>query len=189
MGAAKHILRYMAGTTEFTIVYKNGGFKLSTFWDSNWGNNPYNGKSTSCYIMMFSRAPVSLKSGVQSLTAMSRYILQPGTGKDSVISAYSTQGARKRLSNFSLQYPGDSRELSHFSVQYSRDSRGLSHFSLRYPTDSRALSHFRFQYDRDSRRLVILAFSTLGTREESGIPAVSTVGTQYFKMSRTRESD
>ena len=71
MGAAKHILRYMAGTTEFTIVYKNGGFKLSTFWDSNWGNNPYNGKSTSCYIMMFSRAPVSLKSGVQSLMAMS----------------------------------------------------------------------------------------------------------------------
>ena len=71
MGAAKHLLRYLAGTTNFTIVYKQGGFKLTAFSDSNWGNNPDNGKSTSCYIMMLSRAPVSFKSGVQSLTAMS----------------------------------------------------------------------------------------------------------------------
>ena len=71
MGAAKHLLRYLAGTTDFTIVYKKGGFKLTAFSDSNWCNNPNNGKSTSCYIMMLSRAPVSFKSGVQSLTAMS----------------------------------------------------------------------------------------------------------------------
>ena len=71
MGVAKHLLRYLAGTTDFTIVYKKGGFKLADFSDSNWGNNPDNGKSTSCYIMMLSRAPVSFKSGVQSLTAMS----------------------------------------------------------------------------------------------------------------------
>ena len=25
MGAAKHLLRYLAGTTDFTIVYKKGG--------------------------------------------------------------------------------------------------------------------------------------------------------------------
>ena len=43
----------------------------SAFSDSNWGNNPDNRKSTSCYIMILSRAPVSFKSGVQSLTAMS----------------------------------------------------------------------------------------------------------------------
>ena len=72
MGAAKHLLRYLAGTTSFTIVYKQGGFKLTAFSDSNWGNNPDNGKSTSCYIIiMLPRAPVSFKSGVQSLTAMS----------------------------------------------------------------------------------------------------------------------
>ena len=71
MGAAKHLLRYLAGTTNFTIVYKQGGFKLTAFSDSNWGNNPDNGKSTSCYIMMFCKAPVSFRSGVQSLTAMS----------------------------------------------------------------------------------------------------------------------
>ena len=31
MGAAKHLLRYLAGTTDFTIVYKKGGFKLTAF--------------------------------------------------------------------------------------------------------------------------------------------------------------
>ena len=56
MGAAKHLLRYLAGTTDFTIVYKKRGFKLTAFSDSNLGNNPDNGKSTSCYIMMLSRA-------------------------------------------------------------------------------------------------------------------------------------
>ena len=70
MGAAKHLLRYLAGTTDFTLVYKKGGFKLTAFSVSNWGNNPDNGKSTSCYIM-FCKAPVSFRSGVQNLTAMS----------------------------------------------------------------------------------------------------------------------
>ena len=71
MGAAKHVLRYSVGTTDFTIDYKKRGFNLTAFSDSNCGNSPDNGKSTSCYIMMMSRAPVSFKSGVQSLTAMS----------------------------------------------------------------------------------------------------------------------
>ena len=71
MGAAKHLLRYLAGTLDFSLVYKKGGFKLTAFSDSNWGNNPDNGNSTSCYIMMFCKAPVSFRSGVQSLTAMS----------------------------------------------------------------------------------------------------------------------
>ena len=70
MGTAEH-LRYLAGTTNSTIVYKQGGFELTAFSDSNWGDNPDNGKSTSCYIMMLSKAPVSFESGVQSLTAMS----------------------------------------------------------------------------------------------------------------------
>ena len=48
MGAAQ----YFAGTTDFSIVYKRGGFKLSAFSDANWGNNPDNGKSTSAYLVM-----------------------------------------------------------------------------------------------------------------------------------------
>ena len=35
MMAAKHTLRYLAGTTEFSSTYKRGGFKLAVFSDSN----------------------------------------------------------------------------------------------------------------------------------------------------------
>lgn len=69
--AAKRILRYLAGTTDFSITYKKGGFKLVIFSDSNWANNPDNGKSTSCYVTMLANAPMSSRSGLQSLTAMS----------------------------------------------------------------------------------------------------------------------
>ena len=56
MAAAKHLLRYLAGTTNFAITYKRGGFKLTAFSDVNWGNNPDNGKSTSSYIRFFRMA-------------------------------------------------------------------------------------------------------------------------------------
>ena len=71
MGAAKQLLRYLAGTADFSIVYERGGFKLSAFSDANWGNNPDNGKSTSAHLVMLSKAPIGFKSGIQSLTAMS----------------------------------------------------------------------------------------------------------------------
>ena len=54
MAAAKLLLRYLAGTTNFAITYKRGGFKLTAFSDANWGNNPDNGKSTSSYIAFLS---------------------------------------------------------------------------------------------------------------------------------------
>ena len=54
--AAKHALRYLAGTTDFHITYKKEGFKLAAFSDSNWANNPDNGKSTSCYLIMLANA-------------------------------------------------------------------------------------------------------------------------------------
>ena len=71
MVAAKHTLRYLAGTTDFSITYKRGGFKLAAFSDSNWANNPDNGKSTSSYLTMLANAPLSFKSGLQGPTAMS----------------------------------------------------------------------------------------------------------------------
>eukprot|EP00903_Cladosiphon_okamuranus_P005795 g5742.t1 len=71
LAAAKQALRYLAGTTNFSITYKKGGFKLAAFSDSNWANNPDNGKSTSCYLMMLGNAPMSFKSGLQGPTAMS----------------------------------------------------------------------------------------------------------------------
>ncbi|CAB1108749.1 unnamed protein product [Ectocarpus sp. CCAP 1310/34] len=71
MGAAKHLLRYLSGSRDFSITYKRGGFDLTALSDANWGNNPDNRKSMSSYIMMMSKAPVSFKFGLQSLTAMS----------------------------------------------------------------------------------------------------------------------
>ena len=68
MAAAKHLLRYLAGTTNFAITYKRGGLKLTAFSDANWGNNPDNGKSTSSYIAFLSDGPVSFKVGLQGLT-------------------------------------------------------------------------------------------------------------------------
>ena len=71
MGAAKHLLRYISGTKDFSITYKKGDLRLTPFSDSNWGNNPDSGKPMSSYIMMMVKASVSFKSGLQSLTAMS----------------------------------------------------------------------------------------------------------------------
>ena len=35
MAATEHLLRYPTGTTGFAIMYKQGGFKLTTFSDVN----------------------------------------------------------------------------------------------------------------------------------------------------------
>ena len=51
MGAAKHLFRYLVESTGFLIAYKEGGFKLTAFSDSNWEASPGNGKSTSsCFL-------------------------------------------------------------------------------------------------------------------------------------------
>ena len=39
MAVAKHLLRYLAGTTTFVVTYKRGSLKLTAFFDANWGNN------------------------------------------------------------------------------------------------------------------------------------------------------
>ena len=69
MAAAKHLLRYLAGTTNFVIIYKQGGFKLTAFSDANWGNNLDNRKSTSLCLAFLSDGPVSFEVGLQGLTA------------------------------------------------------------------------------------------------------------------------
>ena len=71
MAAVKHLLMYLAGTTNFAINYKQGGFKLTAFSDANWGNNPDNWKSTSSYLAFLSDGPISFKVGLQGLPAQS----------------------------------------------------------------------------------------------------------------------
>ena len=68
MGAAKRVLRYLAGSVNFPIT---GAFKLTTYTDANWGGNPDSGKLTSSYIVMLTNDTISFKVGLQSLTAQS----------------------------------------------------------------------------------------------------------------------
>ena len=71
MAATKHLFRYLAGTTEFSITYKRGGLYPTAFSDANWGNNPNNDRSMSSYLMMMAKAPISFKAGLQTMTTMS----------------------------------------------------------------------------------------------------------------------
>ena len=49
MGATKHLLRYLAGSADFSTTYKEGGFRFAAFSDAKWGQYPDNGRSTSSY--------------------------------------------------------------------------------------------------------------------------------------------
>ena len=71
MRAAKHLLLFLAGSTDFSVIYKQGGFQPTVFYDANWRANPENGKSTSSYIIMLSNGPISFKLGIQRLTTQS----------------------------------------------------------------------------------------------------------------------
>lgn len=68
IAAAKHLLRYLAGTIDFYITYKGNNFKLTAFADANRGSYPDNIKSTSSSIIL-SKSPVSFKVGLQRVTA------------------------------------------------------------------------------------------------------------------------
>ena len=69
MGATKYLLRYLAGSTDFSITYRQKGFKLTAVSNANWERNPDNGKFTSSYIILLSNGPISFKVGIQGLTA------------------------------------------------------------------------------------------------------------------------
>ena len=71
IGAAKHLLCYLDGSTDFSIACKQAGFRLAAFSDANWDNNPDKGRSMSSYIVMLANAPISFKVAVQGLTAQS----------------------------------------------------------------------------------------------------------------------
>ena len=55
MGVAKHLLRYLTGSTDFSIIYKQG----DDLFRRELGAKPDNGKSTSSYIIILSNDPVN----------------------------------------------------------------------------------------------------------------------------------
>ena len=96
MAAVKHLLRYLAGTADFTITYKQGDFKLTALSGANWGNNPDNGNSMSSYIVFLSNAPLSFKVGLQGLTAQSameaKFVAAALAMKKAVLYSNATKG-------------------------------------------------------------------------------------------------
>lgn len=71
-GAAKRLLRYIAGTQDFGIWYSNvADFKLIGFTDSDWAGSLDDRRSTSGYVFTFGSGAVSWSSKKQAVTALS----------------------------------------------------------------------------------------------------------------------
>ena len=70
MAVTKHLLRYLAGTTNFTVRYEQGGFNRTTFSDANWGNNSDKSNSRSPYLVFLTSASISFNVGLQERTEL-----------------------------------------------------------------------------------------------------------------------
>eukprot|EP00253_Pinus_taeda_P011714 PITA_11714 len=69
---AKHVLRYLRGTTKYGLWYKwTEGVKLQGFTDADWEGSPSNRKSTSGGIFNLGSTAVSWYSQKQRLVALS----------------------------------------------------------------------------------------------------------------------
>ena len=143
MVAAKHTLRYLAGTADFSITYGRGGFKLAVVSDSNGANSPDNGKSTSCYLSMLRDAPIGfksmlrdapigLKSGLRGLTAMEAELVASALAmKEAVFCSnmLTELGFGKNFAKMPL-YCGDNTATLHARGNRSFSSR-TKHIALR----------------------------------------------------------
>ncbi|CAL8176432.1 unnamed protein product [Prunus armeniaca] len=72
MEAAKRILRYLRGTTDFGVFYKKGGKgELNVYTDSDYAGDQEDRKSTSGYVFLFSSGVVSWSSKKQPIVTLS----------------------------------------------------------------------------------------------------------------------
>ncbi|CAL2278979.1 unnamed protein product [Prunus armeniaca] len=72
MEAAKRILRYLRGTTDFGVFYKKGGKgELNVYTDSDYAGDQEDRKSTSGYVFLFSSGAVSWSSKKQPIVTLS----------------------------------------------------------------------------------------------------------------------
>ena len=71
--AAKHVLRYLKGTTHHKLVYQpsTSPEPFITYSDADHGGNPDNGKSTGGYVVKIGSGAVSWSSKLQPLVALS----------------------------------------------------------------------------------------------------------------------
>ena len=72
--AVKHLLRYIAGTVDFGLVYpklQNGDNRLTGYSDSDWGGDADEWRSTVGVIFFLGRLPVTWQSQKQKSVALS----------------------------------------------------------------------------------------------------------------------
>ena len=71
--AAKHVLRYLKGTMDHSIIYQpsDSPEPFITYSDADHGGNPDNGKSTGGYVVKIGSGAVSWSSKLQPLVALS----------------------------------------------------------------------------------------------------------------------
>ena len=65
--AAKRILRYVNGTSDFGVFLQPGPFHLSTFSDSDWAGDPYDRHSTTSFVIYLGYSPIT-QSAKKQLT-------------------------------------------------------------------------------------------------------------------------
>jgi hypothetical protein len=88
--AAKHLLRYLKGTSDHKLVYGPDGSTepFSTFSDADHGGNPDNGKSTGGYVVKIGSGAISWSSKLQSIVTLStteaEYVSAVEAGKEIV---------------------------------------------------------------------------------------------------------
>lgn len=71
-GAAKHVLRYLAGTIPFGILYQRvDAYDVQGFSDSDWGSNPVDRKSTTGVLFNIGSSVVTWLSKKQDIVALS----------------------------------------------------------------------------------------------------------------------
>ncbi|RDX77426.1 Copia protein, partial [Mucuna pruriens] len=75
MTAAKHILRYLKGTSDFGLLFPIGNDQnrscIEAYSDSDWCGDKVERKSTSGYLFKYLDAPISWCSKKQSVVALS----------------------------------------------------------------------------------------------------------------------
>ncbi|KAG0574652.1 hypothetical protein KC19_VG280100 [Ceratodon purpureus] len=70
--AVKHIYRYLRGTKNFALFYRQGGdFNLHGFTDANWAGDTHDKKSTNGYMFMSSSSPRTWNSKKQPTVVLS----------------------------------------------------------------------------------------------------------------------